>query len=58
MLTSEKDAARLLQSQLAPLLEELPVYYIPIRQRFLSNGGEAFDSLILKSVEEKLRHQS
>ena len=58
IFTSEKDAVRLLQPHLEPLLQELPLYYIPIRQRFLSNGSEAFDSLIIKSVAEKLRDRS
>ncbi len=55
ILTSEKDAARLLQPLLEPLLQDLPMYYIPIRQRFLGNTATVFNALILKSAAEKLR---
>lgn len=58
ILTSEKDSTRLLQPQLEPLLRDLPLYYIPIRQRFLKDSEAAVNSLILKSVEEKLRYMS
>ena len=57
IITSEKDAARLIQPQLLPLLQELPLYYIPIRHRFLGSSADAFDSMILKSVSEKLRNE-
>ncbi|WP_224997527.1 tetraacyldisaccharide 4'-kinase [Cesiribacter sp. SM1] len=58
IITSEKDAARLVQPHLNPLLQELPLYYIPIRQRFLEKDSEVFDLMILKSVAEKLRRDS
>lgn len=58
IFTSEKDAVRLLHPQLEPLLQELPLYYIPIHQRFLGNSAEAFDALIIKSVAEKLLDRS
>lgn len=55
ILTSEKDAVRLLQPEVAKRLHDLPVYYIPIRQRFLDSTAGNFDALILKSAAEKLR---
>jgi tetraacyldisaccharide 4'-kinase len=58
IITSEKDAARLVQPNLKPQLQELPLYYIPIRQRFLEEDSKDFDLMILKSVAEKLRHDS
>lgn len=58
ILTSEKDAVRLLQADLKEMLEELPVYYIPIRQRFLNRSAEAFNLFITKSIAEKLGDRS
>lgn len=58
IITSEKDAVRLLQPELKAQLKGLPLYYIPIRQRFLGNTEEAFNQLITKSIAEKLGDRS
>ncbi|AHM62516.1 tetraacyldisaccharide 4''-kinase [Flammeovirgaceae bacterium 311] len=58
IITSEKDAARLVHPQLKLMLQELPLYYIPIRQRFLESDSKDFDLLILKSMAEKLRRDT
>lgn len=62
VLTSEKDAARLQHPALLPLLAGLPVYYVPICQRFIGEdspaGSAAFNELVVKSVAEKLGHVS
>ncbi len=47
IVTTEKDAQRLLDPQLAGLLAGLPVYFIPIRLRFDDYDGRFFDSLVL-----------
>jgi tetraacyldisaccharide 4'-kinase len=62
ILTSEKDAARLRHPALLPLLAELPLYYVPIRQRFIGGDSPAgfgpFNDLVLKRVAKKVGHVS
>ncbi|GAB3222720.1 tetraacyldisaccharide 4'-kinase [Hymenobacter seoulensis] len=38
VLTTQKDAARLLEPALAALVADLPVFYIPIKVRFMADG--------------------
>lgn len=54
ILTSEKDAVKWLDPTIAVVLQEVPVYVLPVRHRFI--GGEtAFDSLILKTIAGKMK---
>jgi tetraacyldisaccharide 4'-kinase len=48
ILTTEKDAMRLMKAELIPLLSELPVYVIPVRIKFLQKYSEAADNTILE----------
>ena len=53
VITTEKDAMRLKDKRLFPLLEDIPVFYLPIEVKF-HNGGEeeiTFDQTILKYVQ-------
>jgi len=52
LITTEKDAMRLKDERLFPLLEEVPVFYLPIEIRFHSGleGEPTFDETILEYV--------
>jgi tetraacyldisaccharide 4'-kinase len=50
IITTEKDAQRLGEQDLQPLLEMLPVLVLPIAARFLGNGKAQFDQLITTYV--------
>lgn len=47
VLTTEKDAARLLNSPLMNELGQTPVFYLPINVEFLGNDKQGFDKMIL-----------
>lgn len=53
LITTEKDAMRLKDERLAPLLEEFPVFYIPIEIGFHKVNEEevSFDQTILEHVQ-------
>lgn len=55
MITTEKDAVRLLSTNLLSLLDDVPLCYIPIRVRFHNEDGKDFDQLILDYVEQDRR---
>ncbi len=52
LITTEKDAMRLKDERLFPLLEEVPVFYLPIEIKFHSGleGESTFDETILEYV--------
>lgn len=50
IITTEKDAMRLRTPELAALLKEFPVYYIPIEIDFHDDGKARFDKMILDYV--------
>ena len=52
ILTTEKDAMRLMKANLIPLLEELPVYVIPIKVHFLQKDSENAAKTILEYVRK------
>jgi tetraacyldisaccharide 4'-kinase len=52
ILTTEKDAMRLMKESLIPLLNELPVYVLPIKVRFLQKYSEVADNIILEYVRK------
>jgi tetraacyldisaccharide 4'-kinase len=54
IFTTEKDATRLDQAEFAPLLDELPVYYVPIRIKFHDCDELRFDKLILDYVQKSI----
>jgi tetraacyldisaccharide 4'-kinase len=51
VLTTEKDMVKLSSSQFQPRLNAIPVYYLPIRPRFVKNGRD-FDEMLLTHVAE------
>lgn len=52
ILTTEKDMVKLTSSSLRPLVENLPIFYMPVQSYFLDKG-EKFDSLIESSIIAK-----
>ncbi len=50
VLTTRKDAVKLASASLSGLVEQLPVFYIPIEVRFLQ-GAADFDELVLHHVQ-------
>ena len=53
VITTEKDAMRLKDQRLFPLLEDIPVFYLPIEIKFHKVGEEeiTFDQTILEYVQ-------
>lgn len=49
ILTTEKDAMRLLK--FGPQLQHLPVYAIPIQHRFLLEGAQQFEHLVINFIQ-------
>ena len=49
IITTEKDAVRL--SKFSDHLDELPLYVLPIKHRFLFNEGEEFNRLVLSYID-------
>jgi tetraacyldisaccharide 4'-kinase len=52
IITTEKDAMRLKQPEIAKMLNNLPLFYIPIRVAFNAADTSAFDQIILDYVTE------
>jgi len=58
VITTEKDAERLNQPELLPLLSKLQILVIPISIRFLNNGQQQFDQQITDYVRKYRTHSS
>jgi tetraacyldisaccharide 4'-kinase len=58
VITTEKDAERLNQPELIPMLNKLQVLVIPISIRFLNNGQQQFDQQITDYVRKYRTHSS
>jgi tetraacyldisaccharide 4'-kinase len=52
IITTEKDAQRLVEHELLPIVKNLPVLVIPIGIKFLDNGRQQFDQLVTEYVRE------
>jgi len=52
IITTEKDAQRLVEHELLPFVQSLPVLVIPIGIQFLNNEGQQFDQLVIQYVRE------
>jgi tetraacyldisaccharide 4'-kinase len=52
IITTEKDAQRLVEHELQPVVKTLPVLVIPVGIQFLDNGGQQFDQLVTEYVRE------
>lgn len=55
LITTEKDAVRLLNAKLLSLFSEIPLAYIPIRIDFHNGDGRVFDQQIRDYVEQDRR---
>jgi len=49
ILTTEKDAVRLIKFN--NIMEELPIYAMPVRHRFLFGEGSQFDKLVIDFIQ-------
>lgn len=56
IVTTEKDAMRLVNSPYISLLEKLPVFYKPVKMLFHPPDDEEFDNQILTYVEQNKRN--
>jgi tetraacyldisaccharide 4'-kinase len=52
IITTEKDAMRLMDPTLFETIKDLPIYYLPIEVKFHGNDEAAFNHNILKHVKE------
>ncbi|HZX59854.1 MAG TPA: tetraacyldisaccharide 4'-kinase, partial [Mucilaginibacter sp.] len=52
IITTEKDAARLLEHELHRAVKELPILVMPVATAFLDNSGPQFDNLVKEYVRE------
>jgi len=52
IITTEKDAQRLGEQNLLPMVKKLPVWVLPIGVSFLNNGQQQFDELIQTYVRQ------
>jgi len=50
VITTEKDAQRLQEQELQPLVKQLPISVLPIGIMFLNNGQQQFDQLLTNYV--------
>ncbi len=58
IITTEKDAQRLGEQALQPLVNQLPVLVMPIGINFLNNGQQQFDQLVINYVTEHTKHHA
>jgi len=58
VITTEKDAQRLGEQELLPLVNQLRVFVIPIGTTFLNNGQQQFDQLLKNYVTEYTKHNT
>jgi tetraacyldisaccharide 4'-kinase len=52
IITTEKDAQRLLEHELRRVVKELPILIMPVATEFLDNTGPQFDNLVKEYVRE------
>ncbi len=52
IVTTEKDAQRLLEHELQQAVQSLPMLVIPVMTRFAGNSGQQFDELVKEYVRE------
>ncbi len=57
IITTEKDMQRLGEQELLPLIQDLPIYTLPIAVGFLNNSGQHFNDLIENYVREHSAHR-
>lgn len=52
IITTEKDAQRLVEHELQPTIEKLPIVVLPVATGFLNDSGAQFDQLVTEYVRE------
>ncbi|MEI6348438.1 MAG: tetraacyldisaccharide 4'-kinase [Bacteroidota bacterium] len=57
IITTQKDAMRLLDPSIRHLTEDIPIYYIPLEVKFHKSYQELFDKEILEFVSSFYPHQ-
>ncbi|MFP4504310.1 MAG: tetraacyldisaccharide 4'-kinase [Cyclobacteriaceae bacterium] len=57
VLTTEKDMVKLLEPAQAKLWQQLPLFYLPIRTYFLTEGQQ-FDDLILRQLSSPIKDKN
>jgi len=58
VITTEKDAQRLHEQALLPLVKQLAILVLPIGINFLNNGQQQFDNLLKNYVREHTEHHA
>lgn len=58
IITTEKDAQRLGEPELLPLVKQLPILVIPIGISFLNNAQQQFDQSVINYVREHTKHNT
>ena len=58
IITTEKDAQRLGEQELLPVVDQLPVLVIPIGVEFLNDDQDRFDQIVIKYVREHSANNS
>jgi tetraacyldisaccharide 4'-kinase len=56
IITTEKDAQRLREQELQPLVNQLTVLVIPIGTSFLNGGQQQFDQSVIQYVRKHTKH--
>jgi len=57
IITTEKDAQRLVEHELLPMVEQLPIWVLPIGINFLNNTEQQFNNLLINYVREHTKHR-
>jgi len=57
IITTEKDAQRLVEHELLPAVNQLPVLVLPIGINFLNNTEQLFNNLLINYVREHTEHR-
>jgi tetraacyldisaccharide 4'-kinase len=57
VITTEKDAQRLVEHELLPAVSQLPVLVLPIGVNFLNNTDKQFNKLLINYVREHTKHR-
>lgn len=58
ILTTEKDSTKLDRPEYAPLLENIPIFYVPVRVEFHRLDESRFDKQVIDYVEKNRRHST
>jgi tetraacyldisaccharide 4'-kinase len=58
IITTEKDAQRLVEHELTPIIKHLPILVMPISVDFLNGAKQQFDQFVINYVREYTEHHS